>query len=669
MALLSGILVLALVCAASAALAAASGRDAALFPLPIFAGAVCLILVGGVLGVMQGALWLCYLILLAGAAALGLRAGPARLKDALCSPGLLFFAAASLAFWLLFAVLQPMFVEWDEFTFWGMAAKLLKEKNMLYPADPVNLKAVSGLPGLGLVSYFVQGFAPEFGEWQCLAGYDMLLMACLAAAAALPRRRWPQAVAVLAGGALLPFFFSVAPVGTASTVYANAMADVPLALLFGGALCLWFAAGPGWPGTALTALPLALLTLAKDMGFAYALVAVFVIFLDLLFGRAWGQTGRGRFWSGALARAAALAAPVLAAFLGWNAYTAAHLETTGASVGSGGLSYGQVVFGGLAQFFGIDRTGKFADLMGLMADAFFTRDVCLLGAPVLAVAAITMVGAAAFLFAAAGAERRRVAAVWGGLGFGFAGFYLFHLILYCYNFSDVEAYALQDFDRYLGPYLAGWMLVMLCLLGRAAAMREVAGARFARLGDLALLGAAGCVAALFAWRGVPSAAFWTDSGSRYLLRQDVKARAAAANAVLDWDDTVLVISQGDDATRWYYYNYELTARVARGYGGFFNGVDASSRWDSDFMNLVESENWTLYDYKAVCTPPALVAYLQEKGCDYLLIDRADGYLERSFSPLFAGGLTADMPMTLYAFDPDADVPFTPVATAESEAQR
>lgn len=25
------------------------------------------------------------------------------------------------------------------------------------------------------------------------------------------------------------------------------------------------------------------------------------------------------------------------------------------------------------------------------------------------------------------------------------------------------------------------------------------------------------------------------------------------------------------------------------------------------MNLVESENWTLYDYKAVCVPDTLVA--------------------------------------------------------------
>ena len=38
------------------------------------------------------------------------------------------------------------------------------------------------------------------------------------------------------------------------------------------------------------------------------------------------------------------------------------------------------------------------------------------------------------------------------------------------------------------------------------------------------------------------------------------------NTVLNWPDRVLVISQGDDATRWYYYRYELTAQVVNGFG-------------------------------------------------------------------------------------------------------
>ena len=74
----------------------------------------------------------------------------------------------------------------------------------------------------------------------------------------------------------------------------------------------------------------------------------------------------------------------------------------------------------------------------------------------------------------------------------------------------------------------------------------------------------------------------------------------------------------------------------------------------------------MYDYKAVCVPATLVAYMQEKDCDYLLIDRADDYLQREFSPYFEGGLTADMPATLYHFEgADAAVPFTLAAVAES----
>ena len=217
---------------------------------------------------------------------------------------------------------------------------------------------------------------------------------------------------------------------------------------------------------------------------------------------------------------------------------------------------------------------------------------------------------------------------------------------------------LKDYDRYLAPYYQAWMLAMLCLLANGARQR---------LGRLALGGAAAVILAVFCWRGIPAAGFWTGADSLYTLRADVQSRSSTMNTVLDWPDRVLVISQGDDATRWYYYRYELTAQVVNGFGGFYGRLgETKDRWDSDFMNLVESENWTLYDYKAVCVPDTLVAYMAEKDCDYILIDRADDYLQREFSPLFEGGLTNDMPATLYHFEgADAAVPFTLAAVAES----
>ena len=365
----------------------------------------------------------------------------------------------------------------------------------------------------------------------------------------------------------------------------------------------------------------------------------------------------------ALLHAGGLAVAVVAAFLSWSRYTAAVTPTvdTAASVGSAGLSYGAVLTGGVKQLLGIGRDDKFAQIMAAMGDAFFTRRVCLLGGGILAVAAITLVAAAAWLSAEKGATRRSILVLHLGFAFCFAALYAFHLILYYYNFSDGEGLALKDYDRYLTPYDQAWMLAMLCQLGRAAR---------GRLGRVAQGGAVAAVLALFCWRGVPGAGFWTAADSLYTLRADVQQRAAVMNTVLDWNDRVLVLSQGDDATRWYYYRYELTAQVVNGFGGFYGRLgETQDRWDSDFMNLVESENWTLYDYKAVCVPATLVAYMAEKDCGYLLIDRADDYLQREFSPLFEGGLTNDMPATLYHFEgEDAEVPFTIAATTEQEVQ-
>ena len=298
-----------------------------------------------------------------------------------------------------------------------------------------------------------------------------------------------------------------------------------------------------------------------------------------------------------------------------------------------------------------DGSGDFAIRVGVPAKSG-------VGGGIMAVAVITMVAAAAFFAAEKGPARRRVLMAHLAFAFCFAALYAFHLILYYYNFSDVEGLALKDYDRYLSPYYQAWMLAMLCLLARSAA---------ARWSCCVLACAAAAVVGIFCWRGIPAAGFWSDADSLYTLRADVQDRADTMNTVLDWPDRVLVLSQGDDATRWYYYRYELTAQVVNGFGGFYGRLgETQDRWDSDFMNLVESENWTLYDYKAVCVPATLVAYMQEKDCDYLLIDRADDYLQREFSPYFEGGLTADMPATLYHFEgADAAVPFTLAAVAES----
>lgn len=658
--LLYALALLLLLSGACAILGEKSNLSPALLPLPVLSGAVVVLYLCGIAGVLRAGAVL-VLLALAAVWVLGLvQLRPAGVfkawQSVLCAPGFALFLGGAAFIWVLFCVQKPMFTQWDEFTAWGLAPKMVVERGAFYVADPVNLKASFTYPATSLITFLFQPFG-HWAEWACLAAIDTLALACLAAAAALPRLKWAEGILVFASGFLLPYFFSATAAGSYAVQYVNAMADLPLAMLFGGTLCLYFAVGRHKHAYWLVALPLAVLTLTKDICFAYGLIAAFLIGLDLLFA---ADAPIKKAFPKALLQAGALAVVVLAAFLSWGRYTAAVTPTadTAASVGSEGLSYGAVLVGGVKQLLGIGRTEKFAQIMAAMGSAFFTRRICLLGGGVIAVAAITMVAAATWLAAEKGPARRRVLAAHLGFAFCFAALYLFHLILYNYNFSDIEGLALKDYDRYLAPYYQAWMLAMLCLLARSA--KE-------QLGQLALGGAAAVIMAVFCWRGIPAAGFWTGANSLYTLRADVQNRADTMNTVLNWPDRVLVISQGDDATRWYYYRYELTAQVVNGFGGFYGRLgETQDRWDSDFMNLVESENWTLYDYKAVCVPDTLVAYMAEKDCDYILIDRADDYLQREFSPLFEGGLTNDMPATLYHFEgADADVPFTLAAVAES----
>ena len=104
--------------------------------------------------------------------------------------------------------------------------------------------------------------------------------------------------------------------------------------------------------------------------------------------------------------------------------------------------------------------------------------------------------------------------------------------------------------------------------------------------------------------------------------KDVAQRAALVNPYLNWDDQVLLISQGDDATRWYYYGYELNAQLAYGFGGF-GYEEGANNWVSTFMSLVTPKHdpWNEefygfqkeYPYTAECSQDDLVNFLRQKG--------------------------------------------------------
>ena len=168
---------LLLLSGACAILGEKSNLSPALLPLPVLSGAVVVLYLCGVAGFLRvGAV--AVLLALAAVWVVGLvqyrPAGVAAAwKRAASVPGFTLFLGGAAFIWLLFCVQQPMFTQWDEFTAWGLAPKMVVERGAFYVADPVNLKASFTYPATSLITFLFQPFGP-WAEWACLAAIDTL---------------------------------------------------------------------------------------------------------------------------------------------------------------------------------------------------------------------------------------------------------------------------------------------------------------------------------------------------------------------------------------------------------------------------------------------------------------------------------------------------------------
>lgn len=130
--LIWGLALLLLLAGACAVLSAWADLDAALLPLPLLAGAALLSYAFGMAGALRIGTALAFVLLAAlwGAGLVKLRpAGVVRAwRQALCAPGFALFLGGAAFLWVLFFVQQPMFTQWDEFTAWGLAPKMVVER-------------------------------------------------------------------------------------------------------------------------------------------------------------------------------------------------------------------------------------------------------------------------------------------------------------------------------------------------------------------------------------------------------------------------------------------------------------------------------------------------------------------------------------------------------------
>lgn len=553
------------------------------------------------------------------------------------SPAMVYFLLASLAVIVLFAVRRPIFNEWDEFSFWGIAPKVVKTENQLYTYNPGEMRVSTFVPGIIMLDYAFQFLGSVFVPWKVYAAYDILFFAVFAAAISmLGRRHWHIAVPAAAVLTLVPYMVSVYQRGIyVQTTYMNAYSDIPMGLLFGAGLVLYFAPRKKTP-ILMTGAVLAVTAscLSKDMGFALCLIAAAIICFDLLFVQKEDVPFfRLKGLGGKLCWCASLVGAPLAAFFGWAAHMSVVLGSNRFDIGgSADMGMVQMVTTGIAELLGIGRTQKFTDIMELMKSAFFNTRLTMfsVGAPdstlgrifngsgFITVLLILSILLAAFLL---GDKRMRVRTAWTALWstLGFAAFYIFTGFTYVYVFKEELAYGLGDYNRYIYPYYAGWLVFAVTML--CASLKNAKPGSLGTLFLLALCG--GCI-----WRAdaylQPQLTVLDYPDSHYAGRRLQVEQVEAAKHYLTRDDKVFIVSMTQQGVGWFQLYYEFYPDVAVDYS-----FGAGEEFSPDIVRRADAmpgfftEEQVDYFTSQPFTPAVWCDYLEASGCTAIYMDEWD----------------------------------------------
>ncbi len=617
------------------------GIKSALAPLcAVCAGGLWLALFG-MAGFLQLGGWLFYLLAALAAGWLLWRGLGKKKALPKLGYGFWLFAAGGLLLLVVLLVRQPMFLTWDEFSFWGTAGKLLKLNNALYPTAEIGWAwAPTQMPLLSCLSYLVQFFGPGFSEWQHYFGVDLLMLASLAALLApLEKKDWPLALPLALTGFAVPFLLTLyaMPVKVAPP-WLDSLADIPMGFLLGGALAAWLGgAGRGWRRMLPPLLALAALTFTKETALALALVAAVLMGLDALAeDRIEGQSKKRH-----LARAGAVAAGGIAAVLGsyllWKQYLAmavsvSRFETGGVS----NLSPVGMLTSFFTELFSPEKSEHFRLIAEGMPRLFLGSRASMLGSGAMVCLAILLLVALAAALAKQAQQRRRCLVFGVFSALGFLPYLLLITLTYIYTFRVEQAF--ESFERYLYPYYIGWFLAALLLLGQSAK-----NGRSGALGKALVLGLC-LVVNLRVWLTVPPVmSVVAFHPTEYSARRQLEERVDNLTAQLPPDGKTFILSESDDGMQWFLYCYEfLPWQVDYSFGGGAFETRELQADGSTRKTPVDAEGWG--------------EYLLENGVTHVFIDKASPAFAEGYGNLFSDGMQGyfDEKTVVYTVVPQGD---------------
>jgi hypothetical protein len=567
-----------------------------------------------------------------------------------CAPGALLFWAGAVFLALRLCWLQPEFTAFDEYSFWGTAAKLTAINGRLYAlcesGVPWQMTQMAALP---LASYFFQPFG-QFAAWRAIFAADVLILAGLAAVIT-PAEKAGRRVTLPLGVAVVLLVSAFSASGHTSALcmaWLEFMGDMPAGVLFGAAAAFWLAVREKRSAARWWIVPvLCLAANIKSNTFVLALAAAGCIAVDEVFFAkrgtdlstlrdvsadkkhgGWLNSAFARFLARVGFALACFAAPA-AQYLSWSWYTAGLVKANAASGGLGdtanvtlpavALNGFKILLGRIGENYFEWHRQDLYDYRAAMRTAFFQKSVSIFGAGIVVCLLIAAVFVLAVLFAPTLREKLRVVVLAACSTLCFAGYWLMILFSYAFLMRDATVDTIPSYARYFNSYYIGWALLALAMLGRQAA----AGRRIRLAQGSALALAAGAAAAtLLSFE--PQYTILGASRGEYAAVRAEYAVAQQASDVLEPGAKLFLVYQGDQGQKWFLYSYALLPRILQyGAGGGTYGEPIYQGTTPYF------QPYKRRDFQK------LVA---ESGADYMLIVHSDDAFLNSYGPLFTDAL-------------------------------
>lgn len=580
----------------------------------VFFGAVNMLLVGGYLYFLLAIAIVVYFIA---------KKTPSAFFKEFLTPGIYFFVLSAFAMVAVFFVKQPLLTAWDDFSFWGTAAKLVSINNELYTTATIGWPwAATQKPGLIMLSYFFNFFG-EYGEWRLLFAYNLLFIAIFSAVMEPLKGKW-RSLAFPASLLLFftPFvFIQYSWSDVPSLVYLTALADTPMGLLFGACLVFWFGEHQNMGAKiGLSLISLAALVYVKDTAFPLAMIAAGIMAADCLI-----SCIKTKKICKSLATAASLLSVPVATFLSWSFYLSRALNVNSFEIGGqDNKNMFEFLVSGISELFGFGTTEKFSAIMGKMWDNIFSVKISFLGCGAVLICLFIAIFLICILCEKDKLTRARIVSSGVLMFLGFIAFYIFTGFTFVYVFKPIEAESLSSYIRYIYPYYIGWFVFALHLLFKQCLNNKAINVILAR-------------GSLFALTAVFTLSFFIVSSTKtsvidyyddFLIerRTSMSKAKQVQDIVKDRNAKIFFISQMDNGIRWFTYSNELLPfQLDYSFGGgTFAAPGALPEGAKYYIPLTKDE---------------FLDYILENNCKYIFVERSNSYLSNEFGSLFSDYLT------------------------------